>query len=186
MKNVKLKSRKNLFTKFVGVDEFDFHLEEQNTDITRFVVTRPEAAAILLFNSDTNSFVLIKQFRAPVYTKGEDGFIVEIPAGVLEPGEEPMETMVRETLEETGYKIENPELLYTFFPSPGMLNEKMHLFYAEVKNTDKIEKGGGLLSEKEFLEVIEIPVDEALDMVNNGQIGDAKTMLAILRFHLKK
>ncbi|MBT5529775.1 MAG: hypothetical protein HOK35_11490 [Cytophagia bacterium] len=62
----------------------------------------------------------------------------------------------------------------------------MHLFYAEVKNTDKIEKGGGLLSEKEFLEVIEIPIDEALDMVNNGQIIDAKTMLAVLRFHLKK
>ncbi|MBC8342903.1 MAG: NUDIX hydrolase [Bacteroidetes bacterium] len=186
MKKIQLKSRKNLFAHFVGVDEFNFHLTEQKCDVTRYVVSRPEAAAILLYNRDSNAFVFIRQFRTPVFTKGEDGFIIEIPAGVLEPGEEPLTTIVRETLEETGYSISKPELLYTFYPSPGILNEKMHLYYAEVKNADKIEKGGGLETEKEFLEVIEIPVDQALQMVNNGRIIDAKTMLAVLKFHQSK
>jgi nudix-type nucleoside diphosphatase (YffH/AdpP family) len=185
MYKIREESKKNLFSNFVGVDEYHFFLEEQQTKLRRFVVTRPDAAAILLYNKDTNSLVLIKQFRAPVYSKAENGFILEIPAGVLEAGESPDDTMTRETLEETGYSIEKPALVYTFFPSPGMLNEKMHLFYAEVGKKDKVEAGGGLDSEKEFLEVVEIPVDECLEMLQRGQIVDAKTMLAIMHFHLK-
>ncbi|MFC2114192.1 NUDIX domain-containing protein [Bacteroidota bacterium] len=185
MEKIQLKSKTTLFQKFVGVVEYIFHLPDRKTDIRRFVVTRPEAAALLLYNRDSDSIVFIRQFRTPVYTKDENAFILEIPAGVIEAGESAMDTIVRESLEETGYQISNPELLSVFYPSPGMLNEKMHLFYAEVGHADKIGNGGGLESENEFLEILEIPVKEALEMVFDGRIIDAKTILSVLWFRKK-
>lgn len=179
MQKIKLVSEKNLFRKFVSVDELNFFLADKQTDLTRFVVTRPDAAAILLYNKTRKTVVLIKQFRAPVFSKNQDGYILEVPAGVLEPTEDPMAGIIRETLEETGYRITQPELLSSFYPSPGILNELMYLYFAVVEDKDKVSKGGGLDSEKEFLEVVDVPVKDIVQYVFDGKIVDAKTMIGI-------
>ena len=182
MQKVKLISSKTLFKKFVGVDELHFELREQKTDIRRFVVTRPDASAILIFNKSSNKIVLIRQFRAPIFTKNNDGFVWEVPAGIIEKNESAEQTIIRETLEETGYKISSPKHLSTFFPSCGLLNEEIHLFYAEVEDKDKIQSGGGLDSEDEYLEVVEFPVEKVFEMLEKGEFIDGKTMLSIFYF----
>jgi GDP-mannose pyrophosphatase NudK len=179
MHKIKLVSEKNLFKKFVSVDELNFFIEDKQTDLRRYVVTRPNAAAILLYNKTKKSVVLIKQFRAPVFSHNQDGFILEVPAGVLEPGEDPKAGIIRETLEETGYSIKEPELLTVFYPSPGILNEEMYLYFAIVEDKDKVAKGGGLDSEKEFLEIVNVPVKTIMHYVFEGKIVDAKTMIGV-------
>jgi nudix-type nucleoside diphosphatase (YffH/AdpP family) len=180
MTKMKFTSRKNLFQGFVGVDELKFSLPEKNQAITRTVVTRPDATAILLYNKTSHKVVLIKQFRAPVYTKDNDGVILEVPAGVIEQGESPQETIIRETLEEVGYRITNPQLLTSFYPTTGLLNEIIHLYFSVVEDKDKVGEGGGVEAEAEYLEVTEIEVDKALELLDKGQLIDAKTIIAIL------
>ena len=185
-KNIRLCSDKEVFHRFIKVKEMDFYLENENTHIKRFVVSRPQAAAILLFNRENKTIVLISQFRAPVFHAKDEPYILEIPAGVLEINENAEESIVRETLEETGYRIETPLFLKTIFPSPGIVDEKIHLFFAEVVNADRINAGGGLDSEKEFLEVHEFSVDHVLEMIKKQEIADAKTIIAFLLAKEKK
>jgi len=158
----------------------DFYLAEQDTNIKRYVVSRPEAAAIVLYHKENNELILIRQFRAPLFDQSADAFICEIPAGVLEKGENASDTIIRETLEETGYQITHPLLIKTIYPSPGILDEKIHLFYAEVTDAQKVSKGGGIDAEKEFLEVLHFPPEKIKDMIFNDQISDAKSIIGIM------
>lgn len=185
MEEFKLRSNKNLFKGFVTVDEYDFEIVSQNLYAKRTVIKRPDAVAILLINKTSEKLILIKQFRAPVFAKeGGQGYVWEIPAGVMETDEDPQETIIRETIEETGYRLANPELLLTFYPTVGILDERIYLYYGIVTNSDKIEKGGGLDTEKEFIDVFELPFAEALSMLNTGEIVDGKTIIGL--FYLKK
>jgi nudix-type nucleoside diphosphatase (YffH/AdpP family) len=185
MEEFKQLSHKILYKGFVGVEEYVFEIPSQHQTARRIIVKRPDAVAILLINKSSNTVILIKQFRAPVYAKeGGDGYVYEIPAGVMEAGENPEETIIRETLEETGYKSQKPELLLTFYPTVGILDEKIHLYSGIVTEEDKIEDGGGLDTEKEFIDIIELPYSEALSMVDNGEIVDGKTIIGL--FYLKK
>jgi nudix-type nucleoside diphosphatase (YffH/AdpP family) len=163
----------------------EFFLSNENTSIKRFVVTRPEAVAIILHNPFRNTLILIKQFRAPVFTKDQDPFVIEVPAGIIEKDEKPSVCAVREVFEETGYNIENPEYLRSFYTSPGILNEKVHLFYAKISDEDKKGKGGGLETENEFIELLEVSVDDALKMIQSGEIFDAKSIIAIFTLNQK-
>ena len=185
MEEFKLRSNKNLFKGFVTVDEYDFEIASQNLYAKRTVIKRPDAVAILLINKTSEKLILIKQFRAPVFAKeGGQGYVWEIPAGVMETDEDPQETIIRETLEETGYRLANPELLLTFYPTVGILDERIYLYYGIVTNNDKIEKGGGLDTEKEFIDIFELPFAEALSMLDTGEIVDGKTIIGL--FYLKK
>jgi len=174
-----LLSKKTIFERFIKVEETNFELPEQQVQIKRFVVSRPEAAAIVLHHRLHQSVILIKQFRAPVFNRNENPFIYEIPAGVIEDGEDAYSTIIRECVEETGYKIDKALRLNTIYPSPGILDEKIHLFYATVGDEQKILPGGGLDIENEFLEVCEFPVEQLFDMINSGQINDAKSIVAL-------
>jgi len=185
MEEFKLLSHKILYKGFVGIDEYDFEIPSQNLTARRIVIKRPDAVAILLINKDTEKVVLIKQFRAPVFAKeGGKGYVYEIPAGVIETNEDPEGTIIRETLEETGYRLEKPEFLLTFYPTVGILDERIHLYYGIVTNKDKIEDGGGLETEKEFIDIIELPFSEALSLLETGKIIDGKTLIGL--FYLKK
>jgi len=179
MYKLKLLSKKTIFNRFIKVEELDFELPQQQVHIKRFVVSRPEAAAIILHNTHNHSVILIKQFRAPVYNRNDNPFIFEAPAGVLESNENAADTIIRESLEETGYQIDKPILLSTIYPSPGILDEKIHLFYAEVNSNDKVSSGGGLDTEHEFLDVVDIHIDRAFEMIKSGEINDAKTITAL-------
>lgn len=153
----------------------DGSVEEQK----REVYERGNGAAILLFNKKKKTVVLIKQFRLPTYlNQNETGFIIEACAGVLEE-EHPEETIIRETEEETGYRIHEVKKIFKSYMSPGSVTEIIHFFVAEYDAEMKISKGGGLASEHENIEVIEMPFEQAYNMIASGEIVDAKTIMLL-------
>lgn len=157
--------------------------EEENQIIDREMIAKQEAAAILLVNRDSREFIFTKQFRYPVM-KHHQGFILEIPAGIVEDGEEPLHTAKREILEETGFSVDQLEFISATYVSPGYSTERTHLYYAEVNNSDLVEKGGGIEEETEELEIITKPVSEIDQLLN--QISDAKSLLALQWYKISK
>jgi len=122
--------------------------------------------------------VVVDQFKAPTMDKGRDnGWIIELPAGTIQPNETPAVAAVRETLEETGYRIANPQPITTFFSSPGGTSERIFLFFADVRNADRVGAGGGKRSEGEDIDVAEITTEELFDGLKKGMIEDAKLVI---------
>ncbi|MBM7604511.1 ADP-ribose pyrophosphatase [Metabacillus crassostreae] len=137
---------------------------------TREIVKHPGAVAVLALTND-HKIVMVEQYRKPLGRT-----IVEIPAGKLEKGEEPITTAKRELEEETGYTCEELEPLISFYTSPGFADELVHLFIA--KNLEKLTNKAEL-DEDEFVEVLEITLEEAQEMIVTQQIFDAKTAYAV-------
>jgi len=132
------------------------------------------ASAVLPFLGDPDgedpTILLIRQYRYAA-----DGFIYEIPAGRLEPGEPPEQCAVRELREETGCTAAKMEHLYTMYTTPGFTDEKIHLFAAT-----GLERGESALEQDEFVEVVPTAISAALRLIRDGTINDAKTALSIL------
>ena len=136
----------------------------------REVVLHNGGATIVALDNDNNIF-LVRQFRSP-YEK----VIYELPAGKLEAGEDPMECAVRELKEETGMQAEKVESLGCMYATPGYCSEIIHLYLAT-----GLSSGEGRPDDGEFLQVIKMPLSEALAMIENNEISDAKTMVALLK-----
>ncbi|APH06995.1 NUDIX hydrolase [Bacillus weihaiensis] len=152
----------------------DVYLEEvelpNGKTSTREIVKHPGAVAIIALTKD-NKIVLVEQFRKPL-----ERTLVEIPAGKVEKGEDPETTAKRELEEETGYTCEKLEPLISFYTSPGFADELVHLFIARdlVKLSEAAE-----LDEDEFVEVMEVTMEEAQKLVESKRIYDAKTAFAV-------
>jgi len=155
--------------------KFDGSMSET---MRRLNFERGDSVAVFLWNEDKQRVVLTKQFRYPVYTKGESGWIVEVIAGSLKPNEDPVEAMRREIMEETGYQSGDMQHLQTFFVSPGGTSERIYLYYATVNNADKVEEGGGLAQEHEDIQLVEWSLAELQEALASGKIQDAKTLIA--------
>jgi ADP-ribose pyrophosphatase len=140
----------------------------------REVVRHPGAVAILPLVDDRH-VCLIRNFRPAVGRT-----LIELPAGTLEPGEDPAQTALRELQEETGYQAGHLSLLSSFFLSPGILDERMHLFVATklIPGTPRREPG-------EEIENLVVPWEEAIAMVHAGRIEDAKTLLGLLLYQAR-
>jgi len=138
------------------------------------MVRHPGASAIIPFLSDPAGddpqIILIRQYRYAA-----DGYLYEVPAGKLEPGEEPRACAVRELREETGCSAEHMEHLYTMYTTPGFTDERIHIFLAS-----GITRGDAHREADEFAEVETMTLSQALRMIQQGEIQDAKTALAIL------
>lgn len=139
----------------------------------REVVRHAGGAAVLLVKED--SVLLVRQFR---YAYGKE--ILEIPAGKLNEGEEPAASAARELEEETGYRAQLVRLL-DIYPTPGYTDEIIHIFYA-----DKYEFVGQKLDEGEFLNCEFVKIDRVLEMIDSGEICDAKTISALYKYLLTK
>ena len=138
------------------------------------VVRHPGAAAIVPMK-DERTVILIRQFRLAA-----GGFIYEIPAGKLHPGEDPRLCAERELEEEIGYRAGTIEKLETFFTAPGFTDEIMHLFKAT-----NLTKTAQNLDHDEVLEVIEIPLETAILKIQDGTIRDAKTIVGLQSVYLR-
>ena len=150
--------------------------------VQRLVFERGDSAAALLFNKDTQKVMLIEQFRYPTYEKGP-GWIQEIVAGVIDKGEQPEETSRREFREEIGYEVRQPlTYIATFYVSPGGTSERNMVYYAEVSDSDRVSQGGGKVSEHEDIELVEMTLPDLWQALDNGNIIDAKTLIAVQWF----
>jgi ADP-ribose pyrophosphatase len=139
------------------------------------LIHHPGAAAVVPMKDD-KTVLLIRQYR-----HAAGGYILEIPAGKLEPGEEPRQCAAREIEEEIGFRADSLEPLITFFTTPGFTDEVIHIF-----------KGIGLtpgkqnLDHDEVLDVIELPLDRAIAQIRNGTIRDGKTIIGLQTVYLRE
>lgn len=145
----------------------------------REVYDRGNGAAILLYNSNQKTVILTRQFRLPSYLNGnKTGMMIEVCAGLLDQ-DNPEQCIIRETEEETGYRICKVEKVMESFMSPGAVTEILHLFVGEYNETMKVSEGGGLEHEQENIEVIEMSYESAYSMIATGEIKDAKTIILL-------
>ena len=159
---------------------FDY-LKDDNTWITqkREVYDRGNGAGILLYNKQQKTVVLTRQFRLPSYLNGNDtGMMIEVCAGLLDK-DSPEQCIIRETEEETGYRISKVKKVMETFMSPGALTEILYLFIGEYDESMKVSEGGGLDHEEENIDVLEMTFDEAYAMIETGEIIDAKTVMLL-------
>lgn len=136
----------------------------------REIIRHSGASAVVALDDD-NRLLLVRQYRVAAAK-----IMLEIPAGLLNPSEDPMAAAIREFQEETGYKPNNIQSLGGFHPAPGYTTEFIHLFFA----TDLVEsrlQGDA----DEFIEVERLTFDEAMNLIDNGEITDAKTIIGLLR-----
>ena len=144
----------------------------------REIFERGNAAALLPYNLAQRTVVLVRQFRYPAYLDGYDDLLIEAAAGLLD--DETPEVRIRaEAEEETGYRIGHVQKIFEAFMSPGAVTEKIHFFVAEYDPTMKVGSGGGLASEGEDIEVLELAFEQALVMIGDGRIVDAKTIMLL-------
>jgi nudix-type nucleoside diphosphatase (YffH/AdpP family) len=145
---------------------------------TRETFDRGNAATLLPYNLRQRTVVLVRQFRYPAYVNGYDDLLIETAAGLLDDASPEMRIRA-EAEEETGYRLGEIRKIFEAFMSPGAVTEKLHFFVAEYEPKMKIGSGGGIASEGEDIEVLELPIDQALAMIGDGRIVDAKTIMLL-------
>jgi len=144
---------------------------------SREAYDRGNGATILLYNTDKRTIILTRQFRLPTYVNGnETGLLIETCAGQLDK-DNPEDCVRKEAEEETGYKITEVKKVFEAYMSPGSVTEIVYFFIAEYSDDMKINDGGGLLHEEENIEVLELDIDEAMEMITSGDIRDGKTIM---------
>jgi nudix-type nucleoside diphosphatase (YffH/AdpP family) len=147
--------------------------------MSRETYDRGNGATLLLFNAERGTVLLTRQFRFPAYVNGcADGMLIEACAGLLD-GDDPETTIRREAEEETGFRVRAPRKLFEAYMSPGSVTEKLHFYAAEVEAADRVSEGGGDAGEGEDIDVVELPLHEALTMIDKGMIQDGKTIMLL-------
>ena len=139
---------------------------------------RGNGATLLPYNRAQRSVVLVRQFRYPAYVNGCDELLIEAAAGLLD-NLSPELRIRAEAEEETGYRLGEIKKVFEAFMSPGSVTEKLHFFVAEYEPSMRIGSGGGVASEGEDIEVLELSIDTALAMIGDGRIVDAKTIMLL-------
>ena len=140
---------------------------------------RGNGATILLYNKQQQTVILTRQFRLPTFINGNDtGMLIEACAGLLDK-DNPEDCIRRETEEETGYKVSHVQKIYEAYMSPGSVTEILYFFIAEYSREMKIADGGGIEHEEENIEVLEINIDKAMQMIDTGEIKDGKTIMLL-------
>lgn len=165
---------KNIYTGKVVTLNIDSVQLPNGETVDLETIRHPGAAAVVPLKDD-GTVVLIRQFR-----HAAGGFIYEIPAGKLHPGEDPLHCASRELEEEVGYRASSFELLSSIFTAPGFADEVIHVYKAT-----GLTKGRQLLDRDEVLDVIEMPLLEAVTKIEDGTIRDAKTIVGLQTVYIR-
>jgi nudix-type nucleoside diphosphatase (YffH/AdpP family) len=145
---------------------------------TRETYDRGNGATILLYHPQQRTVILTRQFRYPAFVNGCDDLLIETPAGLLDDAS-PEERIRAEAEEEAGYRVGEVRQVFSAYMSPGAVTEVVHCFVGEYDRNARVGEGGGLAHEGEDIEVLELGFDEALRMVEDGRIRDAKTIMLL-------
>jgi GDP-mannose pyrophosphatase NudK len=144
---------------------------------SREAYDRGNGATILLYDLQRRTVILTRQFRLPTYVNGNSsGMLIEACAGLLDQ-DDPVNCIIRELREETGYIVHHVRKVMEAYMSPGSVTEMLHFFVAEYSQAQRVADGGGV--EEEDIEVMELAFDDALKQVASGEIRDGKTVLLL-------
>ena len=146
--------------------------------MTRELILRPRAVGVLLFDPAQQQVVLVRQIRVGMLDEGQNPWLLELVAGMVESGEEPTEVAARESLEEANTKPQDLLQICEYYNSPGISNERITLFCGRVDST---QAGGifGLDAEHEDIEVVVLSLADALAKVASGEINNAMSIIAL-------
>jgi len=178
---VKILARDVVSDSFGRLERFKLRrrrFDSSEQDLDREIYDVGDSASIFLYDPKRSCVLLIRQFRLPVFLATGRETMIEVCAGKLQ-GLDAATRIVEEVKEETGLHIGAPRFLFEAFLSPGSYCEKMSFFAAPYAQEDRISDGGGLAHEGEDIEVFETTLDEALAMIDNGEIIDAKTIMLL-------
>lgn len=187
-KKVSIEKTEILSDNWYTLNKVTFNIQKKDGTFeqqSREAYDRGNGAVILLYNKDSQTVILTRQFRLPTFINGnESGMMIEACAGLLD-NDNPEECIRRETEEETGYKISHIEKIFEAYMSPGSVTEILHFFIAEYTTEMKTGEGGGLDDEGENIEVLEFDFERALEMIDSGEIKDAKTIMLLQHIRIK-
>ena len=182
MKNINILNTQILSDNWYTLKKVTFEmtgLDGAKSVLERETYDRGNGATILLYNKETKTVVLTRQFRMPTFINGNDtGYLIECCAGLLDQ-DNAEDCIKRETEEETGFRIDKIEKVFEAYMSPGSVTELLYFFVAAYSNEMKLHDGGGLQEENEDIEVLEIPFEKALEMMKSGEIKDGKTIMLL-------
>lgn len=167
---------------------YEYYTNGEWKKMEREAYDRGNGAVILLYNTAQKTVILTRQFRLPTYINGNaDGMLIEACAGLLDK-DNPEDCIKRETEEETGYQVKDVKKVFEAYMSPGSVTEILYFFVAAYAKDMKVHDGGGLDHEQENIEVLELPFDTAVMMIETGEIKDAKTIMLLqyLQLHAWK
>jgi len=179
---VEVRAVQRVFDDFFAVDRFEFIHEKydgtMSEPITRLLVERGDSAGIALYDRERRRVVLIQQFRFPAFVRNGPGWLWEVVTGMVDKGRGPEQVAHLEAEEEAGVQVERVWPMLTLFSSPGGSSERIRLYMAPVR-TDSVDRTAGNAEEGEDILVRDFGLDAALDMIDGGQIVDAKTIIAL-------
>ena len=164
------------------LQQVEYEYIDRNNQIKRAkreVFHRGNGAAVLLYDKERKTIILVRQIRLPVFlNKPEDGNMVECCAGTIDK-DDPETCVRREAEEETGYRITDVKKVFEAYMSPGAVTEVIYFFTGVYSHGSKVSEGGGLEAEHEEIEVLEMPFNKAYEMIGTGEIKDAKTIMLL-------
>ena len=164
---------------------FDYRRRDGSLETqVRQTYDRGHGAVILPYDPRRGTVLLVRQFRLPAYVSGHPEPLIEACAGLLDR-DDPETCIRREAEEELGYRLKATEQVFHVFMSPGSVTERLMFFTARYSPEDRVGRGGGDAHEGEDIEVLELALDEALAMIDRGEIIDGKTIMLLQHVKLR-
>ncbi len=158
-------------------ERFDGSMSET---VRRLSLERGDAVGVLIYHKDQQHYVLAEQFRFPTVRDDQDGWMLEVVAGMIDGDEPPEHAARREVREEIGYELTALTPISTFYVSPGGSSERIFLFYGEIADSSRVGEGGGLASENEDIRMRHFTQEELERALDAGALSDAKTVIAAM------
>lgn len=189
IENINVVKKDSLYKKFFRADECFFSYPRYDGTmspvISREVMERGNSAGILLYDPDKEKLVFVEQMRVSIFLAGDNPWMLECVAGMVDEGETPEQVVVREAEEEAGAAVSELEPIVEYFSSPGGVTEKIFLYCGRV-DADKVAKYAGLPSESEDIRVVVLSVGEAEKMLLDAKFNNALTIIAVQWFMINR
>jgi ADP-ribose pyrophosphatase len=157
-----------------------------SAEVERLSFERGSAVGVLLYDAEEDLVLLTKQFRYPAYLHDGPGWMIEIVAGIQDKGRDALTVAHSEVVEELGYQLDHLDRMCEFYLSPGGSSERTVLYLGHLHHAKRVNEGGGLTSEHEDIQLVKLPFMQALQMIKDGGICDAKTIIALQQLALLK
>ena len=184
----KIINKKNLYSGFFSLNKYEFthkkHDGEWTSTLDREIFSGAHVSTLLPYDPIKKEIILIQQFRAGVLSRYDEDYLLEIVAGIIDEGENPEETAMRECFEETGCEVKKIHPIQSYFPAPGSYESYYHLYLGEIQAFDG-ERIKGLEKENEDILVKSFKIDEVRQMLKEKKITNGLTLIALQWFFLE-